>query len=81
MRRENYESIVISIIPGPACPTDRAAKLQSFKKDGLTSLNGEDFLNVFKEASSSESEPQLDRANQTHLGMCSHEHQPPWQAT
>jgi hypothetical protein len=50
MRRTNFDSITISIIPKATASAERAAKLRSFKKEGLTSLNGPEFLAIFEEA-------------------------------
>jgi hypothetical protein len=49
IRRTLFDSITISInTPTPASP-ERNAKLQDFMKEGLTSLNGQEFLNIFHE--------------------------------
>lgn len=49
MRRTNFDSITISIIPKATASAEGAAKLRGFKK-GLTSLNGPEFLKIFEEA-------------------------------
>lgn len=50
MRRTDFESITISIIPKATASAERTAKLRAFKKEGLSSLNGPEFLAIFEEA-------------------------------
>ena len=49
MRRTSFDSITISIIPAATASAERAGKLRAFKKEGLMSLNGQEFLDVFQE--------------------------------
>jgi hypothetical protein len=51
MRRTDYEKIAISIIPQASASAEKVAKLRAFKKEGLTSLDGQEFLEIFQEAS------------------------------
>jgi hypothetical protein len=50
MRRTSYENITITIIPKTSVSAERSAKLRAFKKEGLTSLDGQEFLEIFQEA-------------------------------
>jgi hypothetical protein len=81
MRCTAYESIVISIIPGPACSAGKAEKLRSFKKEGLTSLTGKDFLDVFEEVSEPKRRIKPIWSLQIVIGMCCYEYQPSRQGT
>jgi hypothetical protein len=49
MRRTNFDSITISIIPAATASAERAAKLRAFKKEGVASLNCQGFLDIFQE--------------------------------
>jgi len=49
MRRTSYENITITIIPKASVSVERSAKLRAFKKEGLTSLDGQEFLDIFQE--------------------------------
>jgi hypothetical protein len=51
MRRTNFENITISILPQASASAEKVANLRAFKKEGLTSLGGQEFLEVFQEAS------------------------------
>lgn len=48
-RRDQRESITVSIIPSPASNSERAEKLRAFRKDNLASLQGQSFVSILKE--------------------------------
>jgi GTPase SAR1 family protein len=51
LRRTSHKSIVVSITPASSSSPERARKLRAFKRDGLTSLDGKEFLEIFQEVS------------------------------
>jgi len=48
-RRSPQTSIAVSIIPGDSRSKEKAEELRGFKKDGLTTLDGQTFLSILKE--------------------------------
>lgn len=48
-RRDQRESITVSIIPSPGSSTERAEKLRAFRKSNLSSLEGHEFSRILKE--------------------------------
>ncbi|KAI9791397.1 MAG: hypothetical protein M1816_003964 [Peltula sp. TS41687] len=49
-RRDQRESITVSIIPSPASNSERAERLRAFRKENLKSLEGQSFVSILKEA-------------------------------
>lgn len=53
-RRAVRANIAVSIIPSSSSSQERRERLAAFKKDGLTSLEGNSFLQILKEVSYAE---------------------------